>query len=244
MLVIDSLRKTFYDPSRGAVAAVDGIDLEAHPGTVIALAGANGAGKTTLLRLIATLLEPDSGRILVDGIDAVTDPLALRRRIGFLSQSTRLYPRLSGREMLAYAAGFFDLRGPDLTQAIARIVDRLDLGAFLDQRCAHLSTGQAQRINIARTLITEPPLLILDEPTTGLDLAAARQVIDLIHRARSDGRLLILSTHIVTEIEELADRLLILDHGRLVFDDRPAVLGHGDALARAICARMRLEPAS
>ena len=241
MLVIDGLRKSFYDPGRGPVTAVDRIGLEARPGGVIALAGANGAGKTTLLRLIATLLEADAGRILVDGIDAAADPLAVRRRIGFLSQSTRLYPRLSGREMLGYAAGFFGLHGEALEQAIARISERLELGEFLDQRCARLSTGQAQRINIARTLITDPPLLILDEPTTGLDLAAARQVIDLIHRARSDGRLIILSTHIVTEIEELADRLLIMDHGRLVFDDRPAVLGHGEALARAICSRLRLE---
>ncbi|MFW5859823.1 MAG: ATP-binding cassette domain-containing protein [Planctomycetota bacterium] len=233
MLRIAGLHKAFYDPGRGPTRAVDGIDLAADGG-VVALVGANGAGKTTLLRLIATLLRPDAGSIAVAGHDALSDPRAVRRHIGLLTTATRLYPRLSAREVLAYAGGFYGLRGDRLAAAIDRMRVRFALDDFLDQRCDGLSTGQAQRVNIARTMLADPPLLILDEPTTGLDIAAARQMVEAIRAVRSPDRLVIFATHIMTEVDALADRLLIMDRGRLAYDGQPGVLGTGAALVRAV----------
>ena len=169
MLLLDHVSKSFYDPGRGEVKAVDAVNLEVGSG-VLAVVGANGAGKSTLLRLIATLLLPDSGRVVVDGLDTSEHPELVRARLGYLSTTTRLYPRITGRELLAYVGGLYDLSGADLRQRIDTQVAAFDLQTFIDQRIDALSTGQLQRINLARTLLADPAVLILDEPTTGLDV--------------------------------------------------------------------------
>lgn len=238
MLVIEGVTKCFYDPGRGEVRAVDGIDLTCADG-VVAVVGANGAGKSTLLRLIATLLLPDQGRVLVDGIDTAINAEAVRHRLGYLSTTTRLYPRLTGRELLDYVGSLYGLAGADLRQRIATQSVNFSLDAFLDQRIDTLSTGQLQRINLARTLLADPPLLVLDEPTTGLDVLAARQVVEAVRAARRPGRLILLSTHVLREVELVADRLLLIRDGRIAWQGVPAELGTGEDFATAVHARLQ-----
>lgn len=226
MLHLDHVSKSFYDPGRGEVKAVDAVDLEVGSG-VLAVVGANGAGKSTLLRLIATLLLPDSGRVVVDGLDTRELPEKVRARLGYLSTTTRLYPRLTGRELLDYVGGLYDLSGADLRQRIDAQVAAFGLQTFIDQRIDALSTGQLQRINLARTLLADPAILILDEPTTGLDVLAARQVIDAVRGARREGRLILLSTHVLREVELVADRLILIRDGRIAWNGLPGELGNG-----------------
>jgi sodium transport system ATP-binding protein len=238
MLVIENVSKSFYDPGRGEVRAVDGIELHCTEG-VVAVVGANGAGKSTLLRLIATLLLPDRGRVLVDGLDTQLHAEAVRGRMGYLSTTTRLYPRLTGRELLVYVGQLYGLSGAALEQCIATQTAAFTLGAFLDQRIDTLSTGQLQRINLARTLLADPPLLVLDEPTTGLDVLAAQQVIEAVRAARRPGRLILLSTHVLREVELVADRLLLIRDGRITWQGAPAELGQGEAFTAAVYAQLQ-----
>jgi sodium transport system ATP-binding protein len=233
VLELRSVAKCFYDPKRGEVRAVDGVTAKVDGG-VLALVGANGAGKSTLLRLTATLLLPDEGQVLVDGIDTREDAQAVRAKLGYLSTTTRLYPRLTGRELLAYVGGFFDLHGAELENRMARQVEAFGLKEFLDQRIDALSTGQLQRLNLARTLLADPALLILDEPTTGLDVLAAWQLVESVRAARRPGRLIVLATQILPEVEHTADRLWVLRRGKLVFDGAPSELGRGEAFEDAV----------
>lgn len=240
MLRLDGVCKTFFDPGRGPVRAVDDLHLDCGEG-VVALVGANGAGKTTLLRLLATLLQADAGRLIFDGLEAGLDGEAWRRRTGFLSAGSRLYARLTAREQLAYAGGFYGLEPQELTRRINELAVRFGFEAILDQRGSGLSTGQGQRVALARTLIGDPDLLILDEPTTGLDLVAAHRVVATVQTERRPGRLVLIATHVMAEVEALADRLLVLDRGRLVFDGPPAGLGSGPALAEAVQRMIQAE---
>lgn len=233
MLVLEDVAKSFYDPGRGEVKALDGVSLTAAAG-VVALVGANGAGKSTLLRCIAGLLAPDRGRILVAGHDPARDGAAVRQRLGFVSPNTRLYPRLTVREMLLYAAGFHGLERETSDDRITALAERFALDDLLEQRCGALSTGQAQKTSLARALVADPPLLVLDEPTTGMDVVAAREVVAAVDQERREDRLTVFCTHVLAEVEALADRLVILDRGRVVFADDPASLGRGPALAEAV----------
>jgi sodium transport system ATP-binding protein len=243
MLSLESVEKSFYDPGRGEVRAVADVSLTIADG-VTALIGANGAGKSTLLRLITTLLLPDRGRVLVDGLDSRQDAQAIRSRLGYLSSTTRMYPRLSGRELLAYSGGFYGLRGPALAARVAEMDGLFMLSEFLDQRIDTLSTGQLQRINLARTLLSDPALLILDEPTTGLDVLAAHAVVDAVRTARRPGRLIIFATHVLREVELAADHLLVMRQGRIVFTGRPADLGAGEAFESGVHALLHGAPAA
>lgn len=241
MLHLDGVGKSFYDRGRGEVRAVDGISVELASG-VCALIGANGAGKSTLLRLITTLLMPDRGRVLVDGLDTRSQAEAIRRRLAYLSSTTRMYQRLTGRELLRYVGGFFDLQGATLDRRIAEVSETFSLGQFLDQRIEGLSTGQLQRINLARTLLPDPDLLVLDEPTTGLDVLAARALVDAVLAARRPGRLILIATHVLREVELCADRVLLLRRGQVVFDGAPAELGTGTQFETAVHERLHEVP--
>ena len=210
------LRKVFQDPERGEVEAVRGLDLACKRGEIYGLLGPNGAGKTTTLRMLSTILAPTSGTAFIDGVDVCEDPLEARRRIGFLSTSTGLYPRLSGRETLRYFGELHGLGGESLEARIEELVRAFDLGAFVDGRNESFSTGQKQKISIARAVLHDPPVLILDEPTTGLDILASSAMIEFIEGAREAGTCVLFSTHIMSEAERLCERIGVFYGGRML----------------------------
>ena len=215
MIETRQLTKVYRDRKRGEVRAVDGINFRCEPGRIYGLLGANGAGKTTTLRLLATLLRPDSGTALVAGCDVVRQAEQVRARVGFLSSSQALYGRLTARETVAY---FGRLNGMPEAVLAARTDDlfaTLGIDPFADRRCDKLSTGMKQKVSIARTLVHDPPVMIFDEPTLGLDVMTARVIVRFIRDCREKGRTVILSTHVMSEAEKLCDRIGIIDQGRL-----------------------------
>lgn len=200
----------------GPVWAVRDLSLEVRPGEAYALLGPNGAGKTTALRCLATLLEPTAGSASVYGVDVVASPVEARRRMAFLSSSMGLYGRLSARELVAFFGGLHGLEGDALAARVEHMVDLFALGDFADRLCGKLSTGQRQRVSLARALVHDPPVLILDEPTLGLDVLSGRAIHDFIRRERERGKAILFSTHQMEEVELLADRVGVLRRGELV----------------------------
>ncbi|MBV9108390.1 MAG: ABC transporter ATP-binding protein, partial [Gemmatimonadetes bacterium] len=211
MIELDRLSKSYGD-----FAAVRTLSLRVAEGEVYALLGANGAGKTTALRCLATLLAPTAGTARIAGFDAATQPLEVRRRLGFLAASMGLYQRLTARELLRYFATLNGLAPAEAERRVEEVVRAFDLGAFADRLCGKLSTGQRQRVSIARAVVHDPPALVLDEPTLGLDVLSAEAIFRFIADARERGRAVIFSTHQMSEVELLADRVGIIAGGRLV----------------------------
>lgn len=215
MIRVDSLSKHFRDSKRGVVRAVDGVSFEAHPGEVFGLLGVNGAGKTTLLRLLSTVLSPTSGTAVVAGADIVREPERVRRNIGFMSTTTALYTRLTAREMIAYMGALYGLSGQELNRRVAEVIDLLDIHEFADRLCDKLSTGQRQRVSLARTILHDPPVLFFDEPTAGLDVIAGQTIMGFIERQRDAGKTVLFSTHVMSEAERLCDRICVVHAGRV-----------------------------
>jgi sodium transport system ATP-binding protein len=218
-VVIDNLRKNF-----GALAAVDGLSLTVSAGEIYGLLGANGAGKTTTLRVLAGILVPSQGRALVAGIDVALQPRVAQRRLGFLTGTTGLYARLTARELLTYFGRLHGLSNDAVAARVALVADALDLHAILDRRCEGLSSGQRQRVSIARAVLHDPPVLILDEPTVGLDVLASRFLRDFVRAERDRGKAVIFSTHYLAEAELLCDRIGLMHRGRLLREGSPATL--------------------
>ena len=216
MIEVNQLCKEFTDKKRGVVRAVNGVSFSCRPGEIFGLLGPNGAGKTTTLRMLATILEPTSGTATVAGHDVQREPQAVRINIGYLSGSTALYERLTAREMVAYFGALFGLAQGEIDQRIQEIFTELDMHEFADRRCDKLSTGQKQRVSIARTIIHQPPVLFFDEPTNGLDVITARTIIRFIRRCRDQGRTIVFSTHIMSEVEALCDRIGVIYEGKVV----------------------------
>ncbi|MBA2572895.1 MAG: ABC transporter ATP-binding protein [Gemmatimonadetes bacterium] len=211
MIKFEALGKDYGD-----FAAVKDLSLEVKPKQIYALLGANGAGKTTALRCLATLLSPTRGTAFIDGCDVREDPRKARGRLGFLSASMGLYERLTPRELLTY---FARLQGMDEATVRGCVNDHIELfeiESFQNRLCGRLSTGQRQRVSIARAVLHDPPALILDEPTIGLDILSGRTIYAFMHTARMRGRAVLFSTHQMDEVELLADRVGILAGGRLV----------------------------
>ncbi|MPY66914.1 ATP-binding cassette domain-containing protein [Deinococcus sp. SDU3-2] len=211
MLEIQNLSKTY-----GRHAALRDVSLTAGEGEVFGLLGPNGAGKTTLLRILATLLRPTSGTASVAGHDVTREPEAVRRVIGVVNGGMGLPARLTGREVLRSFAGFYGMTRAQADTRIAELDAALDLGRTLDTRAGEYSTGMKQKVVIARAVIHDPQVLVLDEAASGLDIFARRTLLDFVAAARRPGRLTLYSTHVMSEAEEVCDRVAILHQGELV----------------------------
>ena len=216
MIEAKQLTKVFQDKKRGQIKAVEGVSFRAEPGKIYGLLGANGAGKTTTLRMLATILKPTAGTAVVAGHDIVQAPEKVRHNVGFLSTATALYARLTAQEMVEYFGRLHGLDDAALKTRIDDIFGRLEMNEFRDRRCDKLSTGMKQKVSIARTLVHDPPVMIFDEPTIGLDVMTARTIVQFIRECRTRGKTVIFSTHVMSEVEKLCDTIGIIHNGKLL----------------------------
>jgi sodium transport system ATP-binding protein len=219
MIEVKDLHKAF-----GAVKAVDGVGFAARDGQITGLLGPNGAGKTTTLRMLYTLMAPDSGKVLVDGIDAAADALAVRRRLGVLPDARGLYKRLTARENIDYFARLQGLPEDELCTRREALIEALDMADIADRRTEGFSQGQRVKTAIARALVHDPRNVILDEPTNGLDVMATRALRQFMLKLKAEGRCVLFSSHIMQEVAALCDRIVVIAHGRVVADETPDAL--------------------
>ncbi|MDR2013118.1 MAG: ATP-binding cassette domain-containing protein [Rhodanobacter sp.] len=219
MIQVRDLHKAF-----GAIRAVDGVSFAARDGEITGLLGPNGAGKTTTLRMLYTLMKPDAGVVLVDGIDAAMDPLAVRRRLGVLPDARGLYKRLTARENIDYFARLHALNAATRTARIEALAGALDMADILDRPAEGFSQGQRVKTAIARALVHDPRNVILDEPINGLDVMATRSMRTFMRHLKDEGRCVLFSSHIMQEVGALCDRIVVIARGRVVADDSPAAL--------------------
>lgn len=228
MISVQDLTKTFELNSKQrkelntdarSVTAVENISFECQPGKVHALLGPNGAGKTTTLRMLSTIFRPTSGTILLNGIDAVKYPQEARRHIGFLTGSAGLYARLTPNELIAYFADLYNVPKAEFEMRKKRLYDLLDMHDFQNKRIGKLSTGMKQKVSICRTMIHDPQIVIFDEPTSGLDVITAENIIRLIGDCRQEGKTVIFSSHIMSEVDLLCDDMTIIHKGKVLFND-------------------------
>jgi ABC-type multidrug transport system ATPase subunit len=216
---VRDLRKRFR-ATKGETLAVDGLSFDVEPGEVYALLGPNGAGKTTTLRILVTLVEPDSGEVTVAGINRRTDPLGVRGRIAWVPAEAGLPERLSPREVVRL---FADVQGvADGKRKSDALLERLGAGSYADVPCSDLSTGMKRRVVLARALVHEPQVLLFDEPTDGLDVPGRRDVLELIKEQARAGRTVVLSSHIMSEVERVVDRIGLVARGKMVAEGRLA----------------------
>ncbi len=197
--------------------AVDNISFNCQPGKIYSLLGPNGAGKTTTLRMLSTIFKPTSGNITIQGIDAVKYPQEARSKIGFLTGSTGLYARLTPNELIAYFAQLYNVPQQTLDKRKAYLFDLLDMHHFENKRIGKLSTGMKQKVSICRTMIHDPEVVIFDEPTSGLDVITAENIIQLIKDCKSQGKTVIFSSHIMSEVDLLCDDLAIVHQGKILY---------------------------
>ncbi len=206
--------------------AVDHVDIDAKEGEILGVLGPNGAGKTTLLRMLGTLLEPGEGvvRIIDESGEEISDPIRIKNCIGYLSENTRLYGRLSTRELMQTIGEIYGMEAEQRDKRIEDIIEVLDMGGFVDNRIERLSTGQTQRANIARCLIHSPGIYIFDEPTLGLDILSSEAIVNFMKKERDAGRTVLYSTHYMEEAQYLCDRVIMLYKGRIIANASPSSL--------------------
>ncbi len=219
LLRAEHLRKVFHPPRAKEVIAVADANFAIAPGEIFGLLGPNGAGKTTLLRMLGTIITPTSGHCWVDGLRSDENPDSIRREIGFLSGNTKLYGRLTAAEVLRYFGNLYGMRENEIRSRTRELAELLRMQDFLQQRCESLSTGQQQKVSIARVMLHDPKVLILDEPTTGLDIMSSRAILDFILEAKSRGHSIVFSTHYMTEAELLCDQVGLIYRGEIMAVD-------------------------
>jgi sodium transport system ATP-binding protein len=219
MIEIHSVSKAF-----GKVQAVDGAAFTAPDGAITTLLGANGSGKTTTLNMLVGLMRPDAGHAVVDGLEVAQQTKAARRRMGWFPDAFGLYPRLTAREHVRYFGRLHGLSGKPLEQAIDQVVAELDMADIADRRTEGFSTGQRMKVALARAMVHAPANLILDEPTRGLDVMSVRLLRETLRRLRAEGRCILMSSHVMAEVEELSDHVVCLSRGRVVAEGSPAAL--------------------
>jgi sodium transport system ATP-binding protein len=215
LIEVTDLVKSFRDLRRGVVYAVDRVSFTARAGEVFGLLGPNGAGKTTTMRILCTVLRPTSGVARVAGYDVAAAPGQVRQHIGFLSMNTAIYDRMTAWEMVEYFGRLYGLPDDALHQRMEEVFETLQMNDFRDMPGARMSTGMRQKVSIARAIVHDPPVLIFDEPTAGLDILVARAVMENIERLKGLGKCILYSTHIMREVERLCDRVAIVSKGRI-----------------------------
>ena len=219
MIEVEALGKQF-----GAVRALDGVSFAAADGKITGLLGPNGAGKSTCLRILSTVLKPDRGRARIGGIDLSTSALAARRVFGVLPHNSGLYPQLTGRENIEYYGRLHGLSEQRIAQRAEELIARLDLGAVASRKAKGYSQGERTKVALARALVHDPQHVMLDEPTNGLDVMAARHLRDWLRELRKQGRCVLLSSHVMQEVDALVDDLVIVSAGRVTLSGSPSEL--------------------
>ena len=219
MIVVRDLHKSFGD-----VKAVRGVSFEARDGEITGLLGPNGAGKTTTLRMLYSLLPPDDGEILIDGLDPTRDAMEIKRTLGVVPDNRGLYGRLTARENIAYYGELHGLNRRQMRTRIEELVETLDMADFIDRRTEGFSQGQRVKVAIARAMVHEPQTVLLDEPSNGLDVMSTRALRHYVRSLRSAGRSVVLSTHIMQEVAALCDRIVIIAKGEVAADGTAAEL--------------------
>lgn len=226
MIKVENLVKEFtltkqqqkeHGTSQSKALAVNNISFECKPGKVFSLLGPNGAGKTTTLRMLSTIFKPTSGSIEIAGVDAIKNPQEARKKIGFLTGSTGLYARLTPNEVIAYFAELYNIPKVEYLERKEKLYDLLDMNDFQNKRIGKLSTGMKQKVSICRTMIHDPEVVIFDEPTSGLDVITAENIIKLIQDCKEQGKTVIFSSHIMSEVDLLCDDLAIIHKGNLLY---------------------------
>lgn len=216
MVEVDQLTKSYPDLQAGQFVALDHVSFTVHPGEIFGLLGPNGAGKTTALRILSTVLQPTSGVAKVNGFDVSTHPYEVRHSIGFVSNNTAIYDRMTAWEMVEYFGKLYGIPTDQLHQRMELLFSELQMNEIRDIAGARMSTGMKQKVSIARAIVHDPPVLIFDEASLGLDVLVARALLDIISELRANGKCIIYSTHIMREVERLCDQVAILYRGRIL----------------------------
>lgn len=217
MIRVQGLTKEFNDPN-GVFRALDNVSFEVRPGEIFGLLGPNGAGKTTCLRILSTVLKPTRGLAEVAGINVMHDAEGVRRNIGFMSCNTGIYDRMTAREMVEYFGRLYGIPEDKLQDRIEDIFENLQMNDIRDRLGSKMSTGMRQKVSIARTIVHDPPVIIFDEPSSGLDVLVARNVLQTVEALKDQGKCIIFSTHIMREVEKLCDRIAVIHRGRILDD--------------------------
>jgi sodium transport system ATP-binding protein len=229
MIIVKNLVKQFK-----TITAVNDVSFEVKDGEIFGLLGPNGAGKTTTQRMLCTILKPTSGMISISGIDVVKNPVETRKNIGVITEERGLYDRLTCRETLWYYGRLYDMQEELIEQRIEQVISMLEMEDYVDRRIEKLSKGMKQKIVIARAIIHDPPVLLFDEPTAGLDVLAARTVLQFIRKSKEMKKTILYSTHIMFEAEDLCDRVSFISKGRIVASGTlPEVIGRHENLEKA-----------
>ncbi len=216
MIHVRGLTKHYVDLRRGHFVALGGISFDALPGQVYGLLGPNGAGKTTALRILSTVLRPTAGTATINGFDVLTQPSQVRRRIGFMSANTAVYDRMTAWEMVEYFGRLHRIPDEQLAARMEHLFERLQMNDIRDLLGSKMSTGMKQKVSVARSIVHDPPVLIFDEATVGLDVLVARALVNTVAELRDHGKCIIFSTHIMREAEKLCDRVAILHRGHIL----------------------------
>jgi len=216
MIDVHNLTKSYADLRRGQVQALCGVSFQAVPGKIFGLLGPNGAGKTTVLRILSTVLQPTSGTATVNGYDVVTQPSSVRYQIGFVSANTAMYDRMTAWEMVEYFGRLYGIDKDELGRRMQEIFTRLKMNDIRDVLGSKMSTGMKQKVSIARAIVHDPPVLIFDEATVGLDVLVARALLKTVVELREQGKCIVFSTHIMREAERLCDRIAIMHRGHIL----------------------------
>ncbi len=223
MIAANNLSKRFKRPGKSKssddIVAVDSVSFTAADNGITGLLGPNGAGKSTTLRMLATLVTPDSGSAIIDGLDVRDDVLAVRKQLGFMPHNAGIYPRLTARENILYYARLCGLSRTDANARVNQLVEQLDMGGFVERRAAGFSQGQKTKVALGRALVHRPQTIMLDEPTNGLDVMATRGLREIIRQLAGDGHCIVFSSHIMQEVAALCDHIAIISAGRIAMED-------------------------